>query len=60
MKGYRTLAVNVIIAIVGVLTAFNWADVLDPKWALLVTTVVIPMVNVAMRAITTTAVGKAS
>jgi len=60
MKGWRTLAFNVAVAIAGVVVAFNWGDVLSPKYTLLVTTVVIPMINGWLRTITDTPVGKSS
>lgn len=58
MKGYRTLIVNVVLAVLGVLVAFNWGDVLPPKYAILVTSIIIPAINGYMRMITTTPVGK--
>lgn len=58
MKGYRTLAINLAIAVAGVITAFNWGDVLPPTAAMLVTSVVIPLVNIGLRFITTTPVGQ--
>ena len=60
MKGYRTLIVNLCIAIAGVVVAFNWGDVLSPKYAILVTTIVVPMINGWLRTITDSPVGKSS
>ena len=45
MKGWRTLGFNAVVALVGVVVAFNWGDVLDPKATVIVTTIVIPMIN---------------
>lgn len=60
MKGWRTLAFNAAVAVAGVIVAFNWADVLSPKYALLFTTVAIPMINGWLRTITDTPVGRSS
>lgn len=60
MKGWRTLAFNAAVALAGVIVAFNWADVVPPKYLLLVTTIVVPMINGWLRAITDTPVGKSS
>jgi hypothetical protein len=57
MKGWRTLAVNLAIAVAGVIVAYNWGDVLPPKYSLLATTVVVPMINGWLRTITNTPVG---
>jgi hypothetical protein len=58
MKGWRTLGFNAIVALVGVVVAFNWGDVLDPKATVIVTTIVIPMINGWLRTVTDTPVGK--
>lgn len=57
MKGWRTVLINLAIAIGGVIVATNWADVLPPSYAMTVTTILIPLVNIIMRAITTTPIG---
>jgi len=58
MKGWRTLGFNAVVALVGVVVAFNWGDVLDPKATVIVTTIVIPMINGWLRTVTDTPVGK--
>ena len=58
MKGWRTLGFNAVVALVGVVVAFNWGDVLDPKATVIVTTIVIPMINGWLRTLTDTPVGK--
>jgi len=57
MKGYRTLLVNLAIAVAGVVVAFNWGDVLPAKYSIIVTTVVIPVINGWLRTITNTPIG---
>lgn len=58
MKGWRTLLFNAAVALGGVFVAFNWGDALPAKYALLLTTVAVPMVNGWLRCVTTTPVGK--
>jgi hypothetical protein len=58
MKGWRTLAFNAAVALAGVLVAFNWGDVLPAKYAVLITSVAVPMINGWLRTITDTPVGK--
>jgi hypothetical protein len=58
MKGWRTLVFNAAVALAGVVVAFNWADVLPAKYAILVTSVAVPMINGWLRTITDTPVGK--
>ena len=58
MKGWRTLGFNAVVALVGVVVAFNWGDVLDPKATVIVTTIVIPMINGWLRTVTDTPIGK--
>jgi hypothetical protein len=58
MKGWRTLAFNAAVALAGVLVAFNWGDVLPGKYAILITSVAVPMINGWLRTITDTPVGK--
>lgn len=58
MKGWRTIAVNVgLAAATGGLQAaanINWIDVVGPTWAM----GIIAAVNIGLRAITTSPVGK--
>ena len=56
MKGYRTLALSLAVAIVGVLQTFDWATVIPGQYAgpaLLI----IGAASAALRFITTTPVG---
>lgn len=55
MQGYRTLAMNSAIAILGVVVAFNWAEVLPPQyaWAGLV---IVSVGNIVLRFLTSTPV----
>jgi len=57
MKGWRTLLVNLGIAVGGVIVAFNWGDALPAKYSIIVTTVLIPVINAWLRTITNTPVG---
>jgi len=59
MKGYRTIIVNALIAAAtGALqygAGVNWIEAVGPTWSALIIT----GINVALRLITTTPVGKA-
>lgn len=57
MKGYRTIAVNVALAILGALQAFDWVTVVPQEYVGL-TVLVITMLNVGLRTVTTTPVGR--
>lgn len=59
MKGWRTIAVNCAIAVVGVLAAVNWSDVAGAEYAGLVAAG-ISIVNMGLRAITTTPIGQSN
>lgn len=59
MKGWRTLILNIAVAVGGVLVAANWNDILPEKYAWSAAAIV-GLVNIAMRYITTTPIGKAS
>ncbi len=58
MKGWRTIAVNVgLAAATGGLQAaanINWIDAVGPTWAM----VAVAAINIGLRAITTSPVGK--
>lgn len=60
MKGMRTVAVNVGIAALTAalqeLAGVNWVEAVGPVWAM----AVVAAINIGMRAITTTAIGKSS
>jgi len=59
MKGYRTLAFSLAVAVFGVLQAFDWTSVVhDPKTMGIITTV-IGLAAAGLRMVTTTAPGKA-
>lgn len=57
MKGWRTLAINLAIAVFGVLEAADWTALLGSSSAGLVVTG-IGIANMILRSITTTPVGK--
>lgn len=59
MKGYKTLIWSLLLAVVGVLQAFDWTTVVPASaqgWVL----IAIGAVTAALRYVTTTPVGKAS
>lgn len=57
MKGWRTLAFNVLAAALGVLQATDFTPLLPPEY-LWLTGIIVAVVNIGLRAITTTPVGK--
>jgi hypothetical protein len=60
MKGWRTILINVVTAALAwANTRFDWIDLSGDDQVAMVLTVV-NVVNIAMRAVTTTAVGKAA
>lgn len=56
MQGWRTLGLNVLMAIGAALVAYNWSDILPPAYAWL-GIVIVNGINMGMRYITTTPVG---
>ncbi len=58
MKGYRTLLLNLGIAVLGVLATFNWSEGLPVKYAAL-GVVATAAANFGLRFLTDTAVGEA-
>lgn len=56
MKGFRTLALNLAVAVVGVLIATDWTAITDPKTAGLIVTAV-GVANTVLRFLTTGPVG---
>jgi len=58
MKGWRTLLINAALGGLAVGLSYaagiNWVDFVDPHWAVLIVTVV----NIGLRFITSTPVGK--
>ncbi len=59
MKGWRTLLINVAIALFGVLEAADWTTLLGNDHAAWVVTT-IALINIALRTLTTTEVGRSS
>lgn len=59
MKGWRTIIINCVVAVGGVLAAVTWSDYVPAEYAGLVATGV-ALLNMGLRAITTTPAGKAS
>lgn len=55
-KGWWTIAINSAVAVAGVLTAANWADLVPAQYAGAIVAV-LGFVNVWLRSITTTSVG---
>ncbi len=59
MKGYRTLAFNLIVATCGVIVAFDWSSVLPPQYVGYAA-IAIGVINMGLRAITDTGLGQKS
>lgn len=59
MKGWRTIAINCVIAVVGVLSAVTWSDYAPSEYAGLIATGV-SLLNMGLRAITSTPIGQSS
>jgi hypothetical protein len=59
MKGWRTLLLNLCIALLGVLEVTDWASILGNDKAGLVLTAV-AVANIVLRSLTTTAIGSRS
>ncbi len=59
MKGYRTLAFNLLVAAGGVIVAFDWSSVLPPQYVGYAA-IAIGVVNMGLRAITDTKLGQNS
>lgn len=59
MKGFRTVIINVLIVMITAglqhLAGINWIELVGPTLA----AVIVAAVNIALRAVTTTAIGKA-
>jgi hypothetical protein len=56
-KGWRTVGLNALIAVVGVLAATNWPDLIPPTYAGPIVAA-IGFLNMYLRSITNTSVGK--
>lgn len=56
MKGWRTLAFNAAVAVVGVLSMTNWADLVPPQYAGALVAA-IGFINMLLRSKTTAPVG---
>ncbi len=59
MKGYRTLAFNLLVAAGGVIVAFDWSSVLPPQYVGYAA-IAISVINMGLRAVTDTAMGQKS
>lgn len=59
MKGWRTIAINCVIAVAGVLASVTWSDVVPVEYAGLVAAGV-SILNMGLRAITNTTIGQSS
>lgn len=59
MKGWRTFGFNMVSAVLGVVASTDFVPMLSSKYAW-AATVIVAIANLGLRAITTTAVGKAS
>lgn len=58
MKGYRTLALNIIAAVLGVLMSTDWGALADPRTAGMIVGG-LGLANTVMRFFTSTPVGRA-
>lgn len=59
MKGWRTLAFNIALAVGGVLVTFDWGSVLPAQYVGLAA-IAVSLINIGLRAITDTRFGQAS